>query len=187
MAAVGRPSTLLTMTRSIASSSYVHVHSFQLQTKKGSRCCRLNHVNRLFSANSINATNQDPSNSKVELDTHTNNRAIVHRSQGPTVLDPIEDAVTSCLAHYKKQSPSSFSSIPMNAHINILQYPANDRESIGVCSNLQQTLNSFGKSGVHCRRCWLQKRHCICGVCEELGEIPSIKRLFLLVGICVFF
>ncbi|KAL7502197.1 hypothetical protein ACHAXN_000227, partial [Cyclotella atomus] len=68
----------------------------------------------------------------------------------------------------------------MNLHDNILQYPEKDRESIGVASNLQKILDSFGRSGVHCRRCWLQKKHCICETCSDLGFIPGVNRLFVL-------
>eukprot|EP00804_Cyclotella_cryptica_P004685 CCRYP_019124-RA/>CCRYP_019124-RA protein AED:0.05 eAED:0.05 QI:528/1/1/1/1/1/3/49/379 len=124
-----------------------------------------------------------------------NHAAITHRSQGRTHLDDIEDAVTSCLSHYSQRQPASAAFVTepqMNAPTNILQYPQHERESIGVASNLKQRLDSFARSGVHCRRCWLQSRHCVCGTCisleaedgnasEKLGMgIPHVKRLFLL-------
>ncbi|KAL7486212.1 hypothetical protein ACHAW6_011811 [Cyclotella cf. meneghiniana] len=134
-----------------------------------------------------------------ECNTQLPNRAsITHRSQGRTHLDDIEDAVTSCLSHYSQQqqqqqqqqqtSSALISELPMNAPMNILNYPQHERESIGVASNLKQRLDSFARSGVHCRRCWLQRRHCVCGTCIplETGDgqidagIPHVKRLFLL-------
>ncbi|KAL7534483.1 hypothetical protein ACHAXR_005907, partial [Thalassiosira sp. AJA248-18] len=121
----------------------------------------------------------------------------IHRSDSPTHLDHIEDAVNSSLFHlYQQQKtksssdndkpnlPSSQEKIVLNTPQNILHFPPHDRETIGVASNLKRRLQAVANSG-DCRRCWLQKRHCVCDYCiplegdEETG-IPNVNRLFLL-------
>lgn len=167
------PAYSLTARSFIGSGAFI-VDSFQMSNIIQIRLNRQRRINcSCFSTDTIEA------NSDIRIT--VNHPAIIHRSQGPTALDKIEDAITNCLSHHQKEKPS-LSSIPMNAHINILQYRPEDRESIGVASNLSRSLSSFAKSGVHCRRCWLQKAHCVCETCVELKHgIPCVERLFILV------
>mmetsp|Transcript_28489 Transcript_28489/g.60693 ORF Transcript_28489/g.60693 Transcript_28489/m.60693 type:complete len:481 (+) Transcript_28489:15-1457(+) len=122
---------------------------------------------------------------------------VIHRSQSPTHLDQVDDAINSTKLHYQQQqitqddSPESQKQMMqlLNTHQNILNFPPKDREAIGVVSNLEGRLRGLANSG-DCRRCWLQKRHCICEHCvplegnESLNNnkrgIPNVKRLFLL-------
>lgn len=177
MAGILNRSASISISRSLMSSGAF----ISLQTNKTIQV-RFNRLRRI-NCNCFSTNNIDP----LPNDSITENHpSVIHRYQGPTVLDKIEDAVTNCLSHHQKKTPS-LSSIPMNAHINILQYPPEDRESIGVASNLSRSLSSFAKSGVHCRRCWLQKAHCVCGTCVELEDgIPCVERLFILVRRCSF-
>lgn len=108
------------------------------------------------------------------------------RSDAPTHLDGVEDAVDGALLHF--QSKSSENS-PLYAHDTITTFPTADRETIGVASKLRTRLDSFARNK-DCRRCWLQKRHCVCGSCPPLegdnatttscGGIENVNRLFLL-------
>lgn len=133
--------------------------------------------------------------SRLFSSTIFNGAAITQRCDGYTHLDDIEDAATSCLSHHLQQTPSISQDELLNNHKTILNFPHSQRESIGVASNIKRTLDSFGRSGVHCRRCWLQRKHCVCGECVSLeGDvdvacdmgrmgIPNVKRLFLLVSV----
>jgi hypothetical protein len=178
MTAIHRPLLLLSA-RSIY-CSIGSVNSLHLCSSASTiRSRRLHPFNRLFSAN-INADIDVQNN--LSIQDNRISAAILRRSDGQTALDPIEDAVTACLTHYENEAPLSIFPGPMNIDDNILQYPEKDRESIGVASNLQKILDSFGRSGVHCRRCWLQKKHCICETCADLGSIPGVNRLFVLVS-----
>ena len=130
---------------------------------------------------------------------------VVNRSHSQTHLDDVEDAVNDSLMHYRQQMlkmkqnnhlslnrihrdilQQDHSEI-LNTHQNILNFPARDRECIGVASNLKRRLESFTRNG-DCRRCWLQKRHCVCDRCVPLEGrnsegIPNVRRLFLLVSV----
>lgn len=173
MASIYRPILMLTARSffiGLVNSFPTHSH---LNLRKHSSI-QIHQFRRLLASN---ANTSDQSN----LETTRSSAAIIRRSQGPTALDSIEDAVSICLSHYEKEAPPS-SQAAGNSHENILQYPQKDRESIGVASNLQKILNSFARSGVHCRRCWLQRKHCICERCVGLGSIPGVDRLFILVS-----
>ena len=135
---------------------------------------------------------------------------VIHRSQSPTHLDHVEDAIKSSLLHYQRaqqqiKSSSNNDDEPQNnfpppdepimldrPQSNILNFPPEDRETIGVASNLQRRLRGLSNSG-DCRRCWLQKRHCVCEYCVPLEEeegndessgmgLMNVNRLFLLVS-----
>ncbi len=106
------------------------------------------------------------------------------RSDAPTHLDGVEDAVDAALMHFQSQSSSN----ALYAHDTITSFPAEDRETIGVASKLRTRLDSFARNK-DCRRCWLQKRHCVCGACPPLEEdaattscrgLENVNRLFLL-------
>jgi DTW domain-containing protein YfiP len=92
----------------------------------------------------------------------------------PTHLDGVEDAVDAVFSHYQSQNPNKSS-----LYDTITTFPPKDREAIGVASKLRKRLDSFARNG-DCRRCWLQKRHCICSSCRSLGDIEKVNRLFLL-------
>ena len=109
------------------------------------------------------------------------------RSDAPTHLDGVEDAVDAALLHFQSKSSENN---PLYAHDTITTFPTADRETIGVASKLRKRLDSLARNK-DCRRCWLQKRHCVCGSCPPLegdnaktttscGGIENINRLFLL-------
>ena len=108
------------------------------------------------------------------------------RSDALTHLDSVEDAVDAALLHYQSQLPGEKS---LYAHDIITTFPAADRETIGVTSKLRKRLDSLARNR-DCRRCWLQKRHCICEDCPPLesvasttsssGGIENVNSLFLL-------
>eukprot|EP00986_Skeletonema_menzelii_P007025 scaffold2677_cov141-Skeletonema_menzelii.AAC.10 len=107
------------------------------------------------------------------------------RSDAPTHLDGVEDAVDAALMYFQSQSSENN---PLYAHDTITTFPAADRETIGVASKLRTRLDSFARNK-DCRRCWLQKRHCVCGACPPLegdtattscGGTDNVNRLFLL-------
>lgn len=108
------------------------------------------------------------------------------RSDAPTHLDGVEDAVNAALLHFQSKSSEN---TPLYAHDTITTFPAADRETIGVATKLRTRLDSFARNK-DCRRCWLQKRHCVCGSCPPLegdnatttscGGIEKVNRLFLL-------
>merc|ERR1712147_174157 len=52
------------------------------------------------------------------------------------------------------------------------------RESVAVARRLRARMDSFAKNG-DCRRCWLQRAHCVCGRCAPLGDLGSARRLFV--------
>ena len=96
--------------------------------------CRIHNIKRnvlrFFSAN--NQIQCRTSDKRISSDrTAISTAAITNRSQGPTALDPIEDTVNMCLTHYR-QSAIASTLVPLNAHINITQYPQKHRESIAV-------------------------------------------------------
>lgn len=109
------------------------------------------------------------------------------RSDAPTHLDGVEDTVDAALLHFQSKNSEN---TPLYAHDTITTFPAADRETIGVASKLRTRLDSFARNK-DCRRCWLQKRHCVCGSCPPLegdnattttsyGGIENVNRLFLL-------
>lgn len=109
------------------------------------------------------------------------------RTDAATHLDGVEDAVNAAISYY--QSQISTNNTPLHAHSTILSFPPDVRETIGVASKLRKRLDSLARNG-DCRRCWLQKRHCICGSCppleeedsSSLGGIENVNRLFMLVS-----
>ncbi|KAL7464661.1 hypothetical protein ACHAXS_005000 [Conticribra weissflogii] len=141
---------------------------------------------------------------------------VIHRSECRTHLDDVEDAVNAALSHFRPRLPRASAMmegdrnsceravrqhdpIPLlDSPQNILSFPAEDRECISVAGNLKRRLDNFERSGVNCRRCWLQKKHCVCSSCPPLEPtvekgrsedaqttescvgIPNVNRLFLL-------
>lgn len=137
---------------------------------------------------------------------HHTNGPITHRSQSFTHLDQVEDAITSVVQHYQQltttthTSQESTSSSSLNAlqeKNNILhKLQPHQREALSVSNILSKRIRSLTNSN-DCRRCWLQKKHCVCNYCTSLedeqddddGEgkrrkgIPNVNRLFLLVSV----
>mmetsp|Transcript_3395 Transcript_3395/g.7195 ORF Transcript_3395/g.7195 Transcript_3395/m.7195 type:complete len:447 (-) Transcript_3395:242-1582(-) len=146
---------------------------------------------------------------------------VINRFEGRTHLDDVEDAVNTALLHFQPQMQQETAMkgvnrmesdsnecenvmqhegrMILNTPQYILSFPAEDRECISVASNLKRRLDNFKRSGVNCRRCWLQKKHCVCSFCpplepyiDGLGRledeqktescvgIPNVNRLFLL-------
>jgi DTW domain-containing protein YfiP len=107
------------------------------------------------------------------------------RTDAPTHLDGVEDAVDAALLYYQSQVPNNNT---LYAHDTITTFPPEDRETIGVASKLRKRLASLARNK-DCRRCWMQKRHCVCVACPPLeeenastcfGGIENVNRLFLL-------
>lgn len=118
---------------------------------------------------------QQTHHSSLHHDASNNGYAPVpSRFDAPTHLDGVEDAVDVIFSHYQSQIPNKSS-----FYDTITTFPPKDREAIGVASKLRKRLDSFARNG-DCRRCWLQKRHCICSSCRSLGGIEKVNRLFLL-------
>ncbi|KAL9187508.1 hypothetical protein ACHAXT_001611 [Thalassiosira profunda] len=104
----------------------------------------------------------------------------VDRTQAPTHLDGVEDAVHSILQRHHQFVDQAHH----NPSRNILDLPPQQREAVGVATRLQKRLQGLETNG-DCRRCWLQRAHCVCERCVPLeGEggrgIPKVDRLFLL-------
>ena len=87
-----------------------------------------------------------------------------------TCLAGVEDAIKAATTRY---------GLHKNDRSSILLHEQSDRETIGVVSNLSKRLAGLARNN-DCRRCWLQRKHCICDRCPPLGQIPSVRRLFLL-------
>ena len=131
---------------------------------------------------------------------HSNTQSISHRSQGATHLDQVEDAINATLSYYNEQQKHDLSSDDDNINIDVLlnNISPHHREMISISQHLQKRLQSLSNSK-DCRRCWLQRKHCICNYCVSLednddddgggeegimggGGIPNVNRLFLLVS-----
>ena len=52
---------------------------------------------------------------------------------------------------------------------------AAERESAAIALRVRQRLDSFANHP-NCRRCWLQKAHCVCAACPPLGAPTSPVR-----------
>ena len=87
-----------------------------------------------------------------------------------TCLDCVEDAIKAATTRYGLRQHDKSS---------ILLHEQSDRETIGVVTNLSKRLAGLARNN-DCRRCWMQRKHCICDRCPPLGHIPSVRRLFLL-------
>ena len=131
---------------------------------------------------------------------HHTNGSITDRSQSFTHLDQVEDAITSVLQYYPQQLTTSQESTSSSLN-NALQEKNNilhklhphQREALSVSTILSKRIRSLSNSN-DCRRCWLQKKHCICNYCTSLEDeqdddekrrksIPNVNRLFLLVSV----
>ena len=129
---------------------------------------------------------------------NSNTQSISHRSQGATHLDQVEDAINATLSYYNEQQQKKHhlsSDDDNNTDIDVLNIKSpHHREMISISQHLQKRLQSLSNSK-DCRRCWLQRKHCICNYCVSLedddddggegmmgGGIPNVNRLFLLVS-----
>jgi len=149
-----------------ASSVRFFVHAFQPIFAR-----RISSIRRLYATLNDSSKNYGP----VPL-----------RTDAPTHLDGVEDAADAALLYY--QSQVSNSNI-LYSHDTITTFPPADRETIGVASKLRKRLASLARNK-DCRRCWMQRRHCVCGSCPPLeeenattsccGGIEKVNRLFLL-------
>eukprot|EP00978_Attheya_sp_CCMP212_P012265 scaffold30482_cov53-Attheya_sp.AAC.3 len=109
---------------------------------------------------------------------------VVKNTYESEFLDEVEGAVDAILLKHQNQ--------------NILDLPPVERESLGVATPLRIRMDALTRNG-DCRRCWLQRAHCICHECPGLESesssssptgtaetngpavvLPSIRRLFLL-------
>ncbi|KAG7353367.1 DTW domain containing protein [Nitzschia inconspicua] len=70
-----------------------------------------------------------------------------------------------------------------SSYTNILDLPASKRESLAVARHLNKRLCALRRNK-DCPRCWMQRKHCICGSCPpvdlEVSAAPSLNRIFLL-------
>ena len=130
---------------------------------------------------------------------NSNTQSISHRSQGATHLDQVEDAINATLSYYYEHKQKLNLSPDDDNNIDVLNIKSpHHREMISISQHLQKRLQSLFNSK-DCRRCWLQRKHCICKYCVSLednddddgggeegimggGGIPNVNRLFLLVS-----
>uniref|UniRef100_A0A7S2U8R9 tRNA-uridine aminocarboxypropyltransferase n=1 Tax=Attheya septentrionalis TaxID=420275 RepID=A0A7S2U8R9_9STRA len=109
-------------------------------------------------------------------------KQVVKNTYESEFLDEVEGAVDAILLKHQNQ--------------NILDLPPVERESLGVAIPLRIRMDALTRNG-DCRRCWLQRAHCICHECPGLESessssptvtaetngpvvLPNIRRLFLL-------
>ena len=90
-----------------------------------------------------------------------------------TALDEVESTVHRVYEHHN---------LNIYDDCNVLDLDPKDRESMGVAIRLQKRLSALERNG-DCRRCWFQRKHC---VCDEIDSQPSIsldslqiRRIFL--------
>ena len=94
-------------------------------------------------------------------------------------LDQVETTVDRALA----ASPA------VDLDADPLGLPPSEREAFGVARALQRRIKAIDRNG-DCRRCWLQRVHCVCESCPPLEGpgadgadqpiLPLVRRLFLL-------
>ncbi|KAJ8613818.1 hypothetical protein CTAYLR_004896 [Chrysophaeum taylorii] len=91
------------------------------------------------------------------------------QSARPTALDAVERAVDTVLAGVQGVALGEVS--PW------------ERESIAVARRLRARLDSFATAG-DCRRCWLQRAHCVCVDCPTIAwrEPAPLRRIFVLMS-----
>lgn len=82
-------------------------------------------------------------------------------------LDSVERAVAAVLM---KESSSW----------QLGRLPPLERESVAIARRLRTRLDSFSRSG-DCRRCWLQKAHCICEDVKPIADKP-VGRIFVVMS-----
>ena len=83
------------------------------------------------------------------------------RCQTSPALDAVERAVNITVASAAGASLESLA-------------PA-ERESVAIARRLRKRFDSFSRNG-DCRRCWLQRAHCVCDACPPLEELPAPLR-----------
>jgi len=91
---------------------------------------------------------------------------------GKTALDEVERTIGQVFERY-------------SIDLDVLTLNTYERESYAVAKRLQKRLNALATNG-DCRRCWFQKKHCVCDQCppleneETLMRSLSIKNIFIL-------
>ena len=88
-------------------------------------------------------------------------RSAPRRCQTSPALDAVERAVNITVASAAGASLESLA-------------PA-ERESVAIARRLRKRFDSFSRNG-DCRRCWLQRAHCVCDACPPLEELPAPLR-----------
>mmetsp|Transcript_11576 Transcript_11576/g.34467 ORF Transcript_11576/g.34467 Transcript_11576/m.34467 type:complete len:281 (+) Transcript_11576:157-999(+) len=53
-----------------------------------------------------------------------------------------------------------------------------ERESAAIASRLRKRLDAFARHP-NCRRCWLQRAHCVCGSCPPLSAAAPVRRVYV--------
>jgi DTW domain-containing protein YfiP len=79
---------------------------------------------------------------------------------------------------------STVERILSNQKMDIQSLPPQERQAVGVATNLQEKLAAFRRNN-NCPRCWLQRAHCICDKCpplplDSLKSRLGINRVFVL-------
>jgi len=84
--------------------------------------------------------------------------------QHSAALDAVERAIDEAVAS---------TSQPIEA------LPPAERESVAIARRLRRRLDSFARNG-DCRRCWLQRAHCVCESCRPLDDLgPAVRRIYV--------
>jgi DTW domain-containing protein YfiP len=78
-------------------------------------------------------------------------------------LAQVELSVARVLKKYQSSRDDGIHS----THIEILQIPPAERETVGVALNLDQRLQALRRNN-DCPRCWMQRAHCICSKCPPV-------------------
>mmetsp|Transcript_8603 Transcript_8603/g.11047 ORF Transcript_8603/g.11047 Transcript_8603/m.11047 type:complete len:314 (+) Transcript_8603:156-1097(+) len=91
---------------------------------------------------------------------------------GKTALDEVERTIGKVFERY-------------TIDLDVLTLNSYERESYAVAKRLKKRLDALATNG-DCRRCWFQKKHCVCDQCppleneETLMRSLSIKNIFVL-------
>ena len=88
-------------------------------------------------------------------------------------LDMLEEAVDSVLARHpavimEMHSAGKNRNMGNAAKSTLLGLESKEREAVAVARRLRLRLDALARNG-DCRRCWLQKAHCVC------GSIPALS------------
>jgi DTW domain len=81
-------------------------------------------------------------------------------------LDCVQQDATTELAKYPDKQ-------------DILELPPDSRNSLCVARALRWRIQALDRNE-DCRRCWLQRVHCVCSQCAPLPSLPNIRRIFIL-------
>ena len=102
---------------------------------------------------------------------------------GPVALDEVQNTVDKVFQHYDLKASND----PLDKNV-ILGLKSTERESIGVANRIRTRILALDRNG-DCRRCWFQKKHCICDQCIaaedklklRILQNMNIRRIYLMI------